>query len=81
MRSTPRLAADAEIDVRSKRLNQKSVELQKTQAALEARMAKVEARYRAQFTALDSLLSKLQSTSSFLTQQLDSASPRSAAAS
>ena len=33
-------------------------------------MAAVEARYRKQFTALDSLLSKLSSTSSFLTQQL-----------
>jgi flagellar hook-associated protein 2 len=69
---TPRLAADAELDVRSKRLSQKSVELQKTQATLEARMLKVEARYRAQFTALDSLLSKLQGESSFLTQQLSS---------
>jgi len=69
---TPRLAADAEMDVRSKRLNQKSVELTKTQAALEARMLKVEARYRAQFIALDSLLSKLQGESSFLTQQLSS---------
>jgi flagellar hook-associated protein 2 len=69
---TPRLAADAELDVRAKRLNQKSVELQKSQATLEARMLKVEARYRAQFTALDSLLSKLQGESSFLTQQLSS---------
>ena len=69
---TPRLAADAEMDVRSKRLNAKSVELQKSQATLEARMLKVEARYRAQFTALDSLLSKLQGESSFLTQQLSS---------
>jgi flagellar hook-associated protein 2 len=69
---TPRLAADAELDVRSKRLNQKSIDLQKTQATLEARMLKVEARYRAQFTALDSLLSKLSGESSFLTQQLSS---------
>jgi flagellar hook-associated protein 2 len=69
---TPRLAADSDIAVRSKRLNQKSVDLQKAQATLELRMAKIEARYRTQFTALDSLLSKLQSSSSFLTQQLDS---------
>lgn len=71
---TPRLAVDAELDVRSKRLNTKSVELQKQQATLETRMADVERRYKAQFTALDSLLSKLQSTSSFLTQQLSSIS-------
>jgi len=71
---TPRLATDAELDIRSKRLNAKSVELQKTQAALEARMLRVEARYRTQFTALDSLLSKLQGESTFLTQQLSSIS-------
>jgi flagellar hook-associated protein 2 len=68
----PRLETGAEMDVRSKRLNAKSIELQKSQATLEARMLKVEARYRAQFTALDSLLSKLQGESSFLTQQLSS---------
>ncbi|HEV7607935.1 MAG TPA: flagellar filament capping protein FliD [Steroidobacteraceae bacterium] len=68
----PRLAADSDLDIRSKRLNQQSVDLQKKQAALDTRMAAVEARYRKQFTALDSLLSNLQSTSSFLTQQLDS---------
>lgn len=71
---TPRLATDSELDMRSKRLNEKTVALQKQQASLEARMLKVDARYRAQFTVLDSLLSKLQSTSTFLTQQLDSIS-------
>ncbi len=71
---TPRLATDAELDVRSKRLNAKSVALQKDVTNLDARMAKVESRYRAQFNALDSLLSKLQSSSTFLTQQLDSIS-------
>ena len=69
---TPRLASDAELDLRSKRLNLKSTDLQKEQAVLDARMVKVEARYRAQFTTLDSLLSKLSNTSTFLTQQLDS---------
>jgi flagellar hook-associated protein 2 len=67
---TPRLANDAELDVRTKRLNQKSLDLQKEQVALEARMAKVEARYRAQFNALDSMLAKMSSTSSYLAQQL-----------
>jgi flagellar hook-associated protein 2 len=70
----PRLAKDAELDVRSKQLNAKSVDLQKDLTALDTRMAKVEARYRAQFNALDSLLSKLQSSSTFLSQQLDSIS-------
>ncbi len=67
---TPRLANDAELDVRTKRLNQKSLDIQKEQVALDARMAKVEARYRAQFINLDSMLAKMQSTSSYLSQQL-----------
>lgn len=67
---TPRLANDAELDVRTKRLNQKSLDIQKEQAALDARMVKVEARYRAQFIALDSMLAKMSSTSSYLSQQL-----------
>ena len=65
-----RLQADAEISVRTKRLNDRSVALQKDQEALEARMLKVEQRYRAQFTALDSLLANMQNTSNYLAQQL-----------
>jgi flagellar hook-associated protein 2 len=38
--------------------------------ALELRMVAVEKRYRAQFSALDSLLSGMQSTSGFLAQRL-----------
>jgi flagellar hook-associated protein 2 len=38
--------------------------------ALNARLVGVEARYRAQFSALDTLVSKMSTTSSFLTQQL-----------
>ncbi|MFZ6846386.1 flagellar filament capping protein FliD [Undibacterium sp. RuTC16W] len=37
---------------------------------LNSRLFDVEARYRAQFTALDSIISNLNNTSSFLTQQL-----------
>lgn len=37
---------------------------------LDARMIVIEERYRAQFTALDTLLAELQATSDFLTQQL-----------
>ena len=39
-------------------------------AALENRVALIEKRYRAQFTSLDTLLSSMQTTSSYLTQQL-----------
>jgi flagellar hook-associated protein 2 len=41
-----------------------------SQAALEIRVAAIEKRYRAQFTALDKLVSSMQTTSSYLTQQL-----------
>lgn len=37
---------------------------------LERRLAAIEQRYRAQFIAMDKLVSQLQNTSSFLTQQL-----------
>ena len=40
------------------------------QAALNARMVVVQARYQKQFNALDSLLTQMQSTSSYLTKQL-----------
>lgn len=39
---------------------------------LALRMEKLEARYLAQFTAMDALVANLQSTGNFLTQQLDS---------
>ena len=45
-------------------------ELVKRQDALELRLTTIEARYRAQFSALDTLISKLNSTSNYLTQQL-----------
>jgi flagellar hook-associated protein 2 len=67
---TARLADTADINVRTKALNSKSVSLQKDAADLETRMALVTARYNQQFNALDSLLSNMQQTSSFLTTQL-----------
>jgi flagellar hook-associated protein 2 len=67
---TARLADTAELAQRNKALNAKTVSLQKEQADLETRMANVTARYNQQFNALDSLLSNMQQTSSFLTTQL-----------
>jgi flagellar hook-associated protein 2 len=69
---TPQLDSGSALDLRSVGLNKKSVDLQKEQTQLDARMVDVEARYRKQFTALDSLLSNLQNQSTFLTQQLSS---------
>jgi flagellar hook-associated protein 2 len=42
------------------------------QARVEARLSAVEARYRAQFAALDGLVSRMNATNSFLTSQLAS---------
>jgi flagellar hook-associated protein 2 len=70
MSLTARLADTADLNVRTKALNAKSVTLQKSQAELEVRMAEVARRYNQQFNALDSMLSNMQQQSSFLTQQL-----------
>ncbi|GHU27095.1 hypothetical protein FACS189488_15170 [Betaproteobacteria bacterium] len=48
--------------------------LEKQQEALEARLVKIEARYRSQFGALDSLVANMNSTSSYLASQLSSLS-------
>jgi flagellar hook-associated protein 2 len=56
-------ARTAGIDVQRK-------DLVSRQDALNARMLVFQARYQKQFTALDSMLSQMQSTSSYLTQQL-----------
>jgi flagellar hook-associated protein 2 len=66
----PRLAAQGDLAIRTKRLNERTTALQKQQVQLETRMASIEERYRKQFSALDSLLSQMQNTSNYLTQQL-----------
>jgi flagellar hook-associated protein 2 len=66
------LDTGAQINTRTKTLNAKSVSLQKEQSALDARMEIIQKRYNDQFNALDSLLSNLNSQSTFLTQQLSS---------
>lgn len=57
---------------RSASLNDTQRALDRQQEQLDLRINATESRLRAQFTALDSLLSQLQSTSSFLTKQLAS---------
>lgn len=56
---------------RTDSLSQQLKDLGDQQTALDARMDSLTARYQAQFTALDTLMSKLNSTSSYLTQQFD----------
>ena len=65
-----RLATGGEIATRSASLTSSQQALEKQRDALDARMQLVQERYLRQFTALDSLLSQLQNTSSYLSQQL-----------
>ena len=67
---SPHLSADGSIAHRNKSLDDRTKRLQDDQAALDARMKVIEQRYLQQFTALDSLLAQLQSTSAYLGQQL-----------
>jgi flagellar hook-associated protein 2 len=59
-----------QVPSRTDSLQSQKRDLQKAKEALDLRMQSVERRYRAQFTALDSLLSGLQSTGSYLARQL-----------
>jgi flagellar hook-associated protein 2 len=67
---SPHLSADGAIAQRNQSLDQRTKRLQDDQVALDARMKVIEQRYLKQFTALDGLLSQLQSTSLYLGQQL-----------
>jgi flagellar hook-associated protein 2 len=60
------------IKTRSDDLSASADRLVKQQEALETRLVKVEERYRKQFSALDTLVSQMNSSSAYLTQQLAS---------
>ena len=55
---------------RTEGINRSIQDIGKRRDALNSRLADVEKRYRAQFTSLDTLISSMNSTSTFLTQQL-----------
>ncbi|VCU69927.1 Flagellar hook-associated protein 2 [Pigmentiphaga humi] len=59
------------IDTRVDGLNSSAKTLQGQQKQLENRLSQIEARYRQQFTALDSLIAQLNTTGTFLTQQIE----------
>jgi flagellar hook-associated protein 2 len=71
-----RLADNGEIAARDATIAAKRKDIDKQKQALETRMASFQARYLKQFNALDSLLTQMQSTSTYLTQQLSNL-PRS----
>ena len=63
--------ASGTIQSSTNNINQNIKALTKQREILNSRLFDVEARYRAQFTALDRIISNLNNTSSFLTQQLN----------
>ena len=64
------LASDGPLSGRTESLNKQMKSLGNEREAVDRRMDVMEARYRAQFTAMDQLVSQLSATGSFLTQQL-----------
>jgi flagellar hook-associated protein 2 len=65
-----RLKTAGDIDGRNTQLKSELKDIDRDKEAFNLRMEQVEARYRKQFTALDTLLSQMQSTSSYLASQL-----------
>ena len=74
---TDLLAFDGPLKTRDDSLTQRTKTLTQQRDALDRRMSLAEARYKAQFIALDTLVTKLQSSSNFLSQQLSSSTSAS----
>lgn len=68
--ATDFLGADGTITSRTEGLNQSLKTIAKSKDVLNVRLELTEKRYRAQFNSLDSIISKMSTTSTFLTQQL-----------
>jgi flagellar hook-associated protein 2 len=68
--ATTMLDPSGSIAGRTTGLNASIADIGKQRDAINRRLTQVEANYRAQFTALDSMIASLNQTSSFLTQQL-----------
>lgn len=66
------LATDGTLASRTDGINTSIKDIDNQRDALSARLTQIEARYRAQFTALDQMMSSMTQTSNFLTQQLAS---------
>ncbi|MEF3083588.1 flagellar filament capping protein FliD [Luteimonas sp. SMYT11W] len=71
------LDSNGPLKTRDESLTQRTKVLTQQRDALDRRMSLAEARYKAQFIALDTLVTKLQSSSNFLTQQLSSSTSAS----
>jgi flagellar hook-associated protein 2 len=69
---TSLIGSNSLIAAKTDGINSSIKNLQKQTDTLNLRLTQIEKRYRAQFTALDTLVASMQQTSSFLTQQLAS---------
>ncbi len=69
---TSLLKDDGLLAARTQGMQSSITRLDKQTEAINVRLTSIEARYRAQFTKLDTLLSSMSKTSSFLTQQIAS---------
>ena len=66
------LASDGSLTSSTDEINSSIKSLAGRRATMQQRLIGIEARYRAQFTALDQMLASMNTTSTFLTQQLAS---------
>jgi len=65
------LSSDGQITSKTDTINEQIEKITEQRETLYKRVAAIESRYRAQFTALDALIGQLNTTSNFLQQQLD----------
>lgn len=66
------IGSDGLIESRTDGINASIKDIQRRGETLQLRLAQIEKRYRAQFTALDTLVASMNQTSQYLTQQLAS---------
>jgi len=74
------VASDGPIATRTDGLTKQNADIDKQKDALNRRLALIEANYRAQFTALDTLMSSLTAQSNALTQELEAVKANSSLA-
>jgi len=70
------VGAEGAIESRTESLNRDLEQIQESQARLEERIASFRERLVSQFTAADSLISQLNSTQDFVSQQLAALAPQ-----
>ena len=64
------LGDEGSLKARTSGIDSSIKNIDQRQLQMESRLAQIEKRYRAQFSALDAMLSSMNNTSSFLSQQL-----------